>query len=272
MLALITLATWQVAAALVLVTLLTLLTTLWLHARHWSVKRLVMVRVYYKDGTHKEFITFPWRLEKLYAAIAGNPRTLESYHEYSDMDVRWDVEKIGRSRFDPDQWRRSIDSPSNHKHYSVSSPNYFECEKVLWSRKHALLVNVLRDFGLDDNQPMDVRVLSIFSNQHLDAPTMKLSLSLNQCGVYQPTDDQITYLERLHGCLSCAKEKKWSREHRYERFSGNLPGTNELVMELITTDGGKEKVLACIDRDWKPEPAPSPPPEPSMQTRTGGHC
>lgn len=75
MLALITLVAWQVAA---LGALIAALLIFWLHARHWSVKRLVMVHVSYKDDLRKDFITFPCCLEALYKTIAGNPRFLPS--------------------------------------------------------------------------------------------------------------------------------------------------------------------------------------------------
>lgn len=37
-------------------------------------------------------------------------------------------------------------------------------------------------------------------------------------------------------------------------------------------DEGGQKVIACIRRDWQPEPTPPAPPKPSIQPRHGGHC
>lgn len=242
MLALITLATWEVVAVLALI--IALFTALLLHARRWSVKQLVKVVVHYKDGTRADFVTLPRHLKHLYAAIAGNPRSLSCY-KY-DMDINRHVAHIALySKID--LWSFSI------------SPNYhFAHEKVLWNNKHALLVNVLRDFGLEDDQPLPPRLLSIASNQRLSEPTMRSVLE-RPVNAYLLTDTEVAYLERLDDCLRPTSAKKWARSDRLTRFSGKLPGTDELVMELIATDGGKEKVIACINRDWQPEPVKTPP-------------
>lgn len=255
MLALITLATWQAVAVLVLVAWLLVC---WLGARHWSVKRLVMVRVHYKDGTLKGFITFPRWLDGLYTAVAGNPRT-PCFCSYGGPDgnitIDSRVNQITLYHFSSRYW-----------HGDTCLSYQFGQAKVLWDNTHALLVSVLENFGVEDGQPMNPKLLGIVSHQRLDALAMQLTLS-NRHRTSELTDNQVAYLQRLRDCLDAATEKKWTRDERLARLNSPLPGTQEYAMELLTTPEGAKKVLACINRNWQPEPAPA---EPSVQTRTGG--
>lgn len=242
MFTLITLAAWQVAA---LGAVIAALLALWIHARHWSAKRLVMVSVFYKDGARKDFFRFSWQLKELYNAIAGNPtipRSCTYYDSNSLVEMNHNVTHV--MLFLPENWRWEK---------NICLTHHFTTFITLWDWRHALLVNVLRDFGLDDNQPMSTKLLSICSNQRLDAVRMDFALN-DPSRARELTNDEVAYLERLGECLRAAVTNKWTREVRLNRFNGKLPGTNELVMELIATSEGAERVVACINRDWQPEP------------------
>lgn len=119
---------WQAFASIALLLMIFYLST----RREWmesSVRRLVLVRVHFKDGANRDIISFPWRLRQLFNALEKNPleRELPEYLRSKLWYCRSFPRKIERI----DLYRVSTDRSWGDE---SSIHDHFRLKKTLWSK------------------------------------------------------------------------------------------------------------------------------------------